>query len=90
MKTEMNIDISSRNASHQIECLESISQGSKLQVLLLHYTEPDHHITNMLKSPQRENIEVLLPVLNFSGSVYQIKIGKLRGIQPPRNAFCVF
>lgn len=67
----MNIDIFSGNASHQTEYLESISQGRTLNVLP-HITDPDHHITNMLKSPQRENIEVPLSALNFSGSVHQI------------------
>lgn len=55
-----------RNASHHTEYLESISQGSKLYVLL-YVTDPDHHITNMLKSPQSINIEAVLSVLNFSG-----------------------
>lgn len=67
----MNIDIFSGNASHQTEYLESISQGRTLNVLP-HITDPDHHITNMLKSPQRENTEVPLSALNFSGSVHQI------------------
>lgn len=44
----------------------------------------------MLKSPQSINLEAVLSVLNFSGSVYHIKIGKLRGILSPNNAFCVF
>lgn len=88
-KQKWKLAFFSINTSHQTEYLESISKGSKLHVQL-HITDPDHHITNRLKSPQRVNTEVILPVLNFSGSVYQIKIGKLRGIQSPNSAFCVF
>lgn len=88
-KQKWKLAFFSINTSHQTEYLESISQSSKLHVQL-HSTDSDHHITNILKSPQRVNTEVILPVLNFSGSVYQIKIGKLRGIQSHNNVFCVF
>lgn len=73
-KTEMNIDTYSRGASHQTEYLENISQGNTVYVLLC-ITDHDHDITNMLISPNRENIEVPWSVLDFSGSVYQIKTG---------------
>lgn len=74
MKTEMNIDIYSRNAGHQAEYLENIHRGT--MYVLLHITAHDHHITNKLMSPKRKNIEVPWSVLNFSESIiYPIRIG---------------
>lgn len=57
IKPKMSTGIYSRNASLQTEYLENISQGSTVCVLL-DITVHDHHITNVLMSPNRKNIEV--------------------------------